>query len=364
MKVVFLGDVMPGGVLPYIDSFPIDKDVMAILSDSDLRIATLECAIGDNLTFDPEKMSGRGNIIYSPTDSADLICKMNLNVVSLANNHIFDLGLEGFESTLAFLRKNNILFTGAGRNISEATKPVIIEKGDVKIAIIAACSYDYSQVAYVPIASENGYGVASLDEKRICSQISDLKRECDYVVVLPHWGIEYSYYPLKESVKMAKKMINSGADLIVGSHTHLRQPTVAYKDKSIFFSLGNGLFPDFFVNAPRPIWYPDKTKVDVWKIPCTRDYPFPVLSPLRRVWKTESRIGLILTSEINKQSIKNKYKLLFLTEDNYLTLLNRRFIGLKLYLLGKFSLSPFYDEGNLIKFVKRGLRKIKRMIFK
>ena len=88
-------------------------------------------------------------------------------------------------------------------------------------------------------------------------------------------------------------MINAGADLILGSHTHIVQPDIKYKFKNIFYSVGNFLFPDFYMNYPRPIWYPEKD-YDILSIEATFDYPYPVQKPLKRVWRNFSRIGLMV----------------------------------------------------------------------
>ena len=361
MNILFLGDIVTGGVLPFKDKTPISMDFARFLEKFDLRIATLETALGDDIPFDQVKMQGRGNIIYSPLNSAGLLTEMGINVVSLANNHVFDLGIEGFRSTIQYLHKHNILFTGAGKNINEAYKPIIIRHQDFTIAIIAACSYDASQVAYVPVATDTQYGIAPLDENYIYKHITELKKTHKYVIVLPHWGKEYTAFPLKESVRIAKKMINCGADLIVGSHTHMVQPKTKINGTEIYFSLGNGLFPDFYINTPRPIWYPDKNHTDLDSIPVTYNYPFPVTQPLRRNWTESSRIGLAVDAQIDSTSLSSCGRFTYLTKDNILTLKDSRFPTIKLSIIGHFALSPFYDGGKLLALIKRIIRKISKV---
>ncbi len=345
MKILFLGDVVPGGVLPYLDYSPLSLEIMGHINNHDLRVATLETPLGDDLPFDSTKMGGRSNIIYSPTSTGTLLLNMGINVVSLANNHIFDLGFEGFLSTKSILKEQGILFTGAGKNIEEALQPVIIDNCNSKIAIIAACSCDMNQVGYVPVATENSFGVAPLDMNRICYHIRQLKKTCDFVVVLPHWGKEYSNFPLKESISLAKTMIKAGADLIIGSHTHSPQPKMIYQGKEIYYSLGNGLFPDFYINTPRPIWYPDSEQTDLKKIPITYDYPFPVTSPLRRVWRDFSRIGMAVSATFEKKKISTSSIFSFLNEKNVLTIKQQRRMKYKLDLIRCFMKLPIYDEG-------------------
>lgn len=100
----------------------VSAEIQSYLSKFEYRIATLEAAIGDNYPFDAEKMNGRKNIIYSKNADIQKMIELNINIVSLANNHIFDLGLDGFKNTISLLDKYNILYCGAGLNIVEASK--------------------------------------------------------------------------------------------------------------------------------------------------------------------------------------------------------------------------------------------------
>jgi|GEM_PF-6979676 len=84
--LVFLGDIVPGGILHYKTDF-VFEEIQSYLSKFEYRIATLEAAIGDNYAFDAEKMNGRKNIIYSKSFNIQKIIELNINIVSLANNH-------------------------------------------------------------------------------------------------------------------------------------------------------------------------------------------------------------------------------------------------------------------------------------
>ena len=96
-----------------------------------------------------------------------------------------------------------------------------------------------------------------------------------------------------------KMMIDAGADLIIGSHAHIVQPSIRYKKKHIFYGLGNFLFPDFYMYPPRPIWYPSVVG-DNHSMNITYDYPFPIKNPLKRVWREASRVGLMVEVVISK----------------------------------------------------------------
>lgn len=347
LRISFVGDIMPGGVLAYQERYCTDE-MKEYLAGFDLRVATLEVAIGDNLPFDDVKMKGRQNIIYAKNDSIEKIVDLNINIVSLANNHIFDLGFDGFENTIKLLEKNNIQYCGAGRNLEEASRPVLIDKAGKTIAFLTYCDYDFSTIGYVPIATETSFGINPLNIDTVVADIKRCKKLCDYVVVLPHWGVEYNRFPTKKMKIYSRLMVDAGADLIVGSHAHIAQPCIKYKNTSIFYGLGNFLFPDFYMSVPRPMWYPSK-EYDHKTIPITYDYPFPIKQPLKRVWKEASRVGLMVEFTIsNTKKINISSRLSVLRKDNIVELYTNKKLDRKLFLLSTIVSSPFYNGGDLI----------------
>lgn len=331
---------MPGGVLPYQDEY-LSSEIKKYLKSFDLIIGTLETAIGTNIPFDEIKMAGRKNIIYSRNEDFYRIKEIGVNIVSLANNHIGDLGIEGLKNTIKILNENNICYCGAGSNIEEASKPIIIEHDGVKIAILAYCSTDPNQVAYVPVATKDTWGVNPFIIENVCQDIKQYKSKCDYVVVMVHWGKEYSSYPLKEIKKSSFTLANSGADLIIGTHTHSVQPHIKYKNCHIYYSLGNFLFPDFYMAPPRPIFYPSMDEIS--NIKTTDIYPYPITEPLKRVWKSFSRVGLVVEVEISKKlHISNKY--ILLDSNNVLRTYKNLRLAIKLTLIGFCVKLPFYNQ--------------------
>ena len=107
MKILFCGDVMPGGVLPYQDVF-LDNTLKVYLNSFDLRVGTLECAIGTNLQPAPEKLKengGNNNICFARDEDFYRIKELGFDLMSLGNNHSFDLGEEGLINTIRLLQK-------------------------------------------------------------------------------------------------------------------------------------------------------------------------------------------------------------------------------------------------------------------
>ena len=318
MTICFCGDIMPGGVLPYQDNF-ITPELQAYLDSFDFRIGTLEAAIGTGMAYDPVKMKGRANVIYARDEDFFRVKEMGFDVVSLANNHIFDLGEEGLRNAINKLEENGILHCGAGMNVEEASCPVIIEKDGIKIAVFAYCMYGCKWLGHVELAGNHKAGVNPLNITEVIDDIREASGKYDYVVVMPHWGREYQYEPLPECVQMAKQMIEAGADAVLGSHPHQIQPMIKYKGRYICFSMGNFLFPDFYMYPPRPIWSPDDSE-DLSQIKEVVGYPFPIEEPIKQVWNPQSRYGCMIEMNISERGMGGRIRFVHLSSDNMLGL--------------------------------------------
>lgn len=333
VNIAFLGDFMPGGVTTGNTEF-YSQELKSILSECDIRVATLECAIGEGLEFDKEKMDREDwrNIIYSPDRDLTKLKEINIDVVSLANNHTFDLGELGLINTIEQLDKLGIKHFGAGRNYNETISPAIIER----------CGKTFCFLGYMPWWWEaphpsNEYsdcpGINQFDIDNVVSDIIKFKHLYDYVFVLPHWGLEYTYFPTDRERCFVKKMIEAGVDGIIGSHTHQVQPTLMIKSVPVCYSLGNFFFPDFYIQPPRPIWYPSNDD-DIKNIPCCYEYPEKTDCYVKRVWPLKSRLGNVLIINITNK-IKMSLKTVSLSENNILEICNMPLIAkIKLKIIG------------------------------
>ena len=343
--ILFCGDIMPGGVLPYQERY-MSKEVQDYLNSFDLRIGTLEAAIGTGLTYDEVKMQGRANIVYARNEDFFRVKEMGFNVVSLANNHVCDLGDAGLENTIRILKENGIQYCGAGMDIEEASKPAVVKYKGKTIAILAYCMYGSKYLGYVELAGENKGGVNPLDINKVVEDIKQMKHMYDYVIVMPHWGREYQYFPMPECKEMAFKKIDAGADMVVGSHAHNIQPVIRYRSKYICFGLGNFLFPDFFMYPPRPIWYPNE-KEDLSSIERVKGYPYPVEKPIKTIWNGLSRIGMSVQLLIgNAGAFDVKYKLIYLSRDNvvyFIPQINTVLKKIRLWWMGILTYSKYYE---------------------
>lgn len=313
ISIICLGDIMPGGIMHGKDKDFLNEEVLSYLNNADIRVANLECAIGDIPHFDPEKMHKKKDIVYAPNSNLKKLKEMNINIVSLANNHIYDLGIEGLKNTIKQLDSLGIKHCGAGKNIEEASQPAVIEISGKTIAFIAFCDYKDKTVGYVPIAKNNIPGVNPLHKESLKESIVRCKNKYDYVYVIPHWGVEHTCYPTPEVWTLAEEIINYGANGVIGGHTHRVQPVKLKKNKIIIYSLGNFCFFDRYINKPRPTFYPPIGE-DTSIYPITYEYPY-VDRPTLKLWPESSRIGMIVKYYVDDCS-NYECKYTRLCEDN------------------------------------------------
>jgi hypothetical protein len=165
---------------------------------------------------------------------------------NLANNHIMDYGIEGLLHTRRYLEEQDIHFWGAGSFEENAGNPMILKFDSQKIGLIGYVKIDVTP-NYV---TESKPGVQYPSRDVIIKDIQKCKdRNADRIVVCLHWGVEEVYLPKPEDVDLAHFIIDSGADLIVGHHSHCIQPWERYNNKYIFYGLGNLFFSDLDTNA-------------------------------------------------------------------------------------------------------------------
>lgn len=322
IKIVAVGDIMPGGILHGSDRSFVSNDVINILKEGDVRVGTLECAIGNEPTFCSEKLERYGDLIYAKDDDLCRLSELNINVVSLANNHFFDLGVEGAEHTITMLDSIGILHCGAGMNSVEAAAPAVVDIMGRKIAFFGFCD-THSYMGWVPFANNDEPGVNPLEETRVIDTINKAKKNYDYVVIIPHWGREHTYNVTDWVESLSRKMLNAGADLILGSHPHRVQPVSNIKQKSVAYSMGNFLFPERLIAPPlRSTYYPGVgEKIDYTQLPTTDRYP-AVTEITYKKWRHLAQIGMIVTSVISKNRVKSTFVLTCLKNGCYVKVNN------------------------------------------
>ena len=181
-------------------------------------------------------------------DNVSYLKDLGVDIVGLANNHTFDFGEVSFLDTLETLEKAQIPYVGAGRDIEQAAAPVYLEADGFKIAYVAASRAEYT--IYTPEAAETEPGILwCYDYTRFLESIKTAAENADYVIALPHWGVEHSTVLEDEQIYGAHALIDAGADAVIGAHPHILQGIEYYEGKPILYSLGNFWFDDYDIDT-------------------------------------------------------------------------------------------------------------------
>lgn len=214
----------------------IDDGYLKILKGSDFNIANLECSITD----DTENAENKTFTFALPTGYIKPLKEMGFDLFTLANNHILDYGINSMLNTMKVLDENEFIHIGVGNNIEEAKKAYIKEIEGKRYAFLAASAVlpnDNWKATYDRAGVFNGYDISEL-----CDEVRDVKPFVDKVIVYMHWGRELETVSNAWQKQYARRIVDAGADLVVGSHPHMVQEIEYYKNVPIVYSLGNFIY--------------------------------------------------------------------------------------------------------------------------
>lgn len=215
----------------------IDPLLIQRMRDADL------CCINNEFTFSNrgEPMDGKTYTFRSAPANVSVLQDLGVDVVTLANNHIYDYGTDAFLDTLTTLSDANIDYVGAGKNLAEAMTPRYYELNGLTVAVVNATRAEKNIMT--PEAEETTPGVLRCYDTALFEQvIREADARADVVVCCVHWGTEYSYSLEWVQRDTAKTYIDAGADIIVGTHAHCLQGIEFYNDVPVFYNLGNYWF--------------------------------------------------------------------------------------------------------------------------
>lgn len=208
--------------------------LLKTLKEADYRIFNLETPLTDVAA----PINKVGGALLAPTSTVTAMKKIGVDLFSLANNHIMDQGEQGLDSTCKTLKRAGISYVGVGRDIQTASKPhVFVVKGK-KIGVYSCAEHEFS------IATNKHCGANPVDFLDAPDHIVQLKKQCDYVIVLYHGGKEYYRYPSPILQKVCRKFVEKGANLVVCQHSHCIGSYEYYKDNMIIYGQGNFIFDD------------------------------------------------------------------------------------------------------------------------
>lgn len=187
--------------------------------------------------------TAKGYCFRADPSTVSCLDEMGVDIVSVANNHAYDYGEQGFIDTIDTLKANNTPYVGGGMNLEDAKNNIVyfIANG-IKIGYIAATQIE-RDVLFTQPATENSAGVTRCyDPTMVNEMIAIAKSNCDFVIVYPHWGTELVKEIQSDQQALAYSFIEAGADAIVGGHPHCLQGIEYYQDVPIFYSLSNFSF--------------------------------------------------------------------------------------------------------------------------
>lgn len=244
LKILFVGDIMLARAVGdqinehQDNNYPFNY-VIDFLKKADLTFGNLEGPVSNQ-----GRDLGHLYSFRAEPKTLDGLAAAGFDILSLANNHSYDWGPEALIDTIDNLRAQNIAPLGAGTNYQEAYRPIIIEINGQKIAFFAATNIPPKNAE----AGEFKAGIAWMRLKIFEQKINQIKSQVDFTVVSMHSGTEYQNYSNSTQQNFARKMIDAGADLIIGHHPHVVQELEKYQNGYIFYSLGNFIFDQNWSN--------------------------------------------------------------------------------------------------------------------
>lgn len=207
--------------------------VKDVISDADYSIVNFECSITKGGERHIEKC---GPNLHCSEKGIEAVKWVGFNCVTLANNHFLDYGTEGVKSTLEVCKKYGVDTVGGGLNLHDASQILYKKIGGKVLAVVNCCEHEFS------IATEKTAGSNPLNPLKQYYAILEARTKADYVLVIVHGGHEHYQLPSPRMQETYRFFVDAGADAVVNHHQHCFSGYEVYKEKLIFYGLGNFCF--------------------------------------------------------------------------------------------------------------------------
>jgi capsule synthesis protein PGA_cap len=208
----------------------------------DLTIVNHECPSTTLVAPVPKEFNFRCD-----PDALPVAERYGVDVMSLANNHGYDQGPQGLLDSIRNVEKAGMIALGAGKDAEDADAPRYVDVKGWRIGLVGVDEV-LDPLDEVATADKPGTAVGH-DFSRALDSIREAGANADLVIVMLHWGVELDTQPRDYQVTEAHRMIDAGADIIFGSHSHRLQPMDTYRGHPIFYGLGNFVWPNFSVEG-------------------------------------------------------------------------------------------------------------------
>ena len=216
----------------------ISEDLLKELKSADITM------VNNEFCYTREKKTQEGKAYSFKADPEDvkLLEEFGTDIVSLANNHTCDYGEQGLLDTMDALTNGGIVYSGAGRNLAEASAVQYFVVGGRKIAFVSATEIERFY-HFTKRAGEKTPGVLKTQQKEaVLSAIAKARANSDYVIMFVHWGAEGKIKQDSDQRALAQEYAAAGVDAIIGSHPHRLQGAEFVDDVPVAYSLGNFWF--------------------------------------------------------------------------------------------------------------------------
>lgn len=238
MRLLFASDISFNEYENYPGQITVNNimsDTAKLFKDADFSMINLENIFGEKDKYTELVKSGPRMI--SKKEFISFLDCLNPTAIGLANNHCLDYNAEALLDTIDILKESGYLIVGAGKNINDAYTPILIDKDDDHIAIMAICENEPG------VATCNTPGSAGYNLYRISQNITDLKQRGYLPIIFFHGGNEGNPFPSPEKVELYRHFIDIGAKAVIAMHTHCPQGYEIYNESPIVYSMGNFFFP-------------------------------------------------------------------------------------------------------------------------
>lgn len=241
-----VGDIMPARGVDALLLKPggLEKvfgDTLPLLAGSSLLLGNLEAAATRAGTKAAKSFTFR----FDP-EALDSFTRAGFTYLSLTNNHTFDFGEKGFLDTLSSLERAGIATSGAGRDDAEAERAVELRAGNSSVRVLSFGAYPVDRMGFdgrrTARAGPEKPGILWLDEESIGRAAAQFRPDA-LDIVMVHGGEEWTRGPTARQRALYGRLVEAGADVVIGSHSHVVQPIEAVGNGLIAWSLGNFLFP-------------------------------------------------------------------------------------------------------------------------
>lgn len=210
-----------------------------MVSSADLVVANLETTVTER----GEPSPGKAFLFRTSPGAFDALSSAGIDVVSIANNHGMDFGTVGLFDTLDAAKEKDFPVIGAGRDVGQALLPFATEINGQRIAVIGATQVLDTETQRHWTATDNKHGLASAkDVDPLIEAVSNARSNFDTVVVYLHWGVEGHVCPSLDQLRLSDQLVEAGADIIVGSHSHRIQGGGFKRHAFVHYGLGNFVF--------------------------------------------------------------------------------------------------------------------------